>query len=87
MQACLLCQPSSVRRQALLYLFCKVVALGSWQDREFMLEGLHEACVMKEPLQTCGLGYENKQGWPNTQEQAAMGGPCPQAKGQEGQIV
>lgn len=52
-----------------------------------MLEGLHEACVMKEPLQTCGLGYENKQGWPNTQEQAAMGGPCPQAKGQEGQIV
>lgn len=44
------CSPSSVRKQALLYLFCKVIALGSWQETEFTLEGLNEESLVKEGI-------------------------------------
>lgn len=56
------CSPSSARTQTLLYLFCTVAALGSWQETEFTSEGLNEESLMTGLLQTCGLCYrKNKE--------------------------
>lgn len=75
------CSPSSARTQTLLYLFCTVAALGSWQETEFTSEGLNEESLMTGLLQTCGLCYRKNKGWFSSQELTAKGMPLPRLKG------
>ena len=71
------CSPSSVRKQALLYLFCRVVALGSQQATEFTSEDLNEESLMKGLLQTYGQGYENRRGVAQLPGTSSNGKPLP----------
>lgn len=56
---------SSAGKQALLYLFCKGVALGPWQETEWTSEGLNEGSLMRGLLLTCGRGSVSTHGWCN----------------------
>lgn len=54
------CSLSSARKQALLYLLCKVVALGSWHETESTSEGLKEENLMRARLLHLRAGLQEQ---------------------------